>query len=223
MFGAQQTTSTTFEDKDNIYRSRVVLLDILDERGFEVEKYKKISPTEILATLHAEKKDKKDMVKALDFDTTKKDDPEERCCVRYFMKTSASSLKTYFNDEAFQPYDKMTIIVMMMDNITDMHHQLAIQQFIEKKLVISFFMISHLTVDPRKHYLVPEHTIVDPDPENIDKLKKELNITSLGKLPLIRYHIDPITRVIGAIPGNVIKIVRASPSAGTYTIYRYVV
>lgn len=214
------STSTTFEDRDNIYRSRVVLLNILKERGYDVERYMKISPVEISAAIHSD--NKKDIIKTLDFDTNYFDNngDEHKCFVRYFMKTSSQTLKSYFDQDIFTPYPNTTVIVMMMDNITDMHHQLAIEQFIKNKLCISFFMISHLTFDPRHHYLVPKHEIVNPTEH--DELKKELNIDRLSKLPLIRYHIDPITRVIGAIPGDVIKIVRASPSAGTYTIYRYV-
>jgi len=218
------TLTTTYEDKENIYKSRVVLLKILDERGYDVERYKNISPTEILAALQSsDKKEKKEIIKTLDFEAPFKDKAysDFKCIVRYIMKTSASTLNKYFDTDAFQPYDSTEVIIMLMDNITDTHHQIAIKQFKENKLRVSFFMISHLTFDPRDHYLVPKHTIVKK--EEHDQLKKDLNITSFVKLPIIRYHIDPITRVIGAMPGDVIQIVRASPSAGTYSMYRFVV
>lgn len=220
--------NTTYEDKENIYKSRVVLLKILDERGYDVERFKKISPIEILAALQASNRsDKKDIIKTLDFEAYLKDKKasampdSSKCIVRYLMKTSAGVLKTYFDADAFEPHESTEVIMMLMDNITDIHHQIAVEQYKKKKLRVSFFMISHLTFDPRDHYLVPKHTIVDS--EEHEQLKKDLNITGFGKLPIIRYHIDPITRVIGAVPGNVIRIVRASPSAGTYMFYRYVV
>jgi DNA-directed RNA polymerase subunit H len=221
--------TTTYEDKENIYKSRVTLLKILDERGYDVERFKKISPIEILAALQtSNKSDKKDIIKTLDFEASLKSKialassvPDSKCIVRYLMKTSAGTLKTYFDTDAFEPYESTEVIIMLMDNITDIHHQIAVEQFKKKKLRVSFFMISHLTFDPRDHYLVPKHTIVNS--EEHDQLKKDLNITGFGKLPIIRYHIDPIVRVIGAVPGDVIRIVRASPSAGIYTFYRYVV
>ena len=38
---------------DNIYRSRMNLLDILEERGYNVEKYRKFSPAEATAAVTA--------------------------------------------------------------------------------------------------------------------------------------------------------------------------
>jgi DNA-directed RNA polymerase subunit H (RpoH/RPB5) len=47
-----------------------------------------------------------------------------------------------------------------------------------------------------------------------------LYIVSKTKFPEIKFHIDPITRCIGAVPGDIIKITRPSGSAGESIIYR---
>jgi DNA-directed RNA polymerase subunit H len=73
-------------------------------------------------------------------------------------------------------------------------------------------------MNPMKHYLVPPHEIVPK--EQHEGLMKTMYITQRSQFPLIRYHQDPITRVIGAIPGDILKITRPSPSAGEYTVYR---
>lgn len=73
--------------------------------------------------------------------------------------------------------------------------------------------------DVTKHELVPEHKILS------EKEAKEL---------LERYHIkpeqlpkilarDPCARIIGAEPGQIIKIIRPSPTAGVSEAYRLVV
>ena len=49
---------------------------------------------------------------------------------------------------------------------------------------------------------------------------KTLYITTKYQFPLIRYHEDPISRVIGAVPGDILKITRPSPTAGEYIVYR---
>ena len=36
----------------------------------------------------------------------------------------------------------------------------------------------------------------------------------------IKFHVDPIARCIGAVPGDIIKITRPSASAGEAIIYR---
>ena len=74
-------------------------------------------------------------------------------------------------------------------------------------------------MNPLKHYLVPAHEIIPRDQHEV--LMKGLYITQKSQFPLIRYHDDPITRVIGAVPGDLIKITRPSPSAGEYIVYRF--
>jgi DNA-directed RNA polymerase subunit H len=69
-----------------------------------------------------------------------------------------------------------------------------------------------------KHVLVPKHEIV---PEEFHKkLLDSVYITTKAKLPEIKYHIDPITRCIGAVPGDIIRITRPSQSSGETVLYR---
>ena len=72
--------------------------------------------------------------------------------------------------------------------------------------------------DPREHVLVPKHELLSK--EEIPELKKRLNIQSISNLPLIRFHQDIQGRLLGAVPGDVLKITRASASSGIETIYR---
>ena len=40
------------------------------------------------------------------------------------------------------------------------------------------------------------------------------------QFPLIRFHEDPIARMLGLLPGELVKITRSSPTAGVYHVYR---
>ena len=42
------------------------------------------------------------------------------------------------------------------------------------------------------------------------------------QLPRIKAS-DPVVRAIGAKPGDILKIIRDSPTAGKYVSYRYVI
>jgi DNA-directed RNA polymerase subunit H (RpoH/RPB5) len=75
-----------------------------------------------------------------------------------------------------------------------------------------------LVINPLKHVLVPKHQIVAP--EFHKELLDSLYITSKSKMPEIKFHVDPIARCIGAVPGDIIKITRSSESAGESIIYR---
>jgi len=69
------------------------------------------------------------------------------------------------------------------------------------------------------HILVPKHELLS------EKEKKEL-LKILGikpeQLPKIRAD-DPIAKEIGAKVGDIVKIIRKSPTAGVSIAYRYVV
>ncbi|UCE29932.1 MAG: DNA-directed RNA polymerase subunit H [Candidatus Bathyarchaeota archaeon] len=70
-----------------------------------------------------------------------------------------------------------------------------------------------------KHKLVPIHEILTP--EEKEQLLAEYRIQPY-QLPRIRAS-DPAAKAIGASPGEIVRIIRESPTAGKYTGYRYVV
>ncbi len=74
-------------------------------------------------------------------------------------------------------------------------------------------------VDISKHELVPEHIVLSEEEAN--ELLKKLNITK-SQLPKILAS-DPMVKKIKAKPGDIIKIVRKSPTAGVYYYYRVVI
>jgi DNA-directed RNA polymerase subunit H len=75
-----------------------------------------------------------------------------------------------------------------------------------------------IVINPLNHVLVPKHEIVPQ--ERHKELMDSLYVTSKSKFPEIKFHVDPIARCIGAVPGDIIKIIRPSISAGEAVIYR---
>ncbi len=69
------------------------------------------------------------------------------------------------------------------------------------------------------HVLVPKHEIVSA--EEREKLLNEYRVQPY-QLPRLKAS-DPGAKAIGAKPGDVVRILRDSPTAGKYTSYRYVV
>lgn len=74
-------------------------------------------------------------------------------------------------------------------------------------------------IDILEHELVPKHEIVPP--EEAVKILRELGIQP-WQLPWISAD-DPVAKAIGAKPGDIIRVIRKSPTAGTSIAYRYVV
>ena len=200
---------------DNIYRSRMNLLDILADRGYIVDKYRKFSPVEATAAVTS--------FPSLSFKVSKKDE-KYVCDVRYATITR-QKLDKYFDDIDDESSENTEVIVMMIVPVADAHHMVALKQYMnlkesgeKRKLRVSFFSVDTIVVNPLKHVLVPKHEILPQDQHK--PLMDSMYITSKTKFPEIKFHVDPIARCIGAVPGDIVKITRPSSSAGESIIYR---
>lgn len=71
----------------------------------------------------------------------------------------------------------------------------------------------------RDHVLVPKHEVLPID--EAYKILKELGIRP-EQLPWIKAS-DPALRGLKAKPGDIVKIVRKSPTAGEVVVYRFVI
>jgi DNA-directed RNA polymerase subunit H len=217
------TMNENFVFIDNLYRSRMTLLDILAERGYDVERYRKFSPAEV--TVAAE------FLPSLSFTASKTANPEQVCDIRY-VTSSRPKLDTFFNDVTDEKSENTEVIVMMESSVAEIHHQTALKQYMKwkepvdeqpkarRKLRVSFFSIYALVVNPLRHVLVPKHEIVLDTDDAHKKLMESMYITSKSKFPEIKFHVDPIARCIGAVPGDIVKITRPSASSGQAIVYR---
>jgi DNA-directed RNA polymerase subunit H len=70
-----------------------------------------------------------------------------------------------------------------------------------------------------EHELVPKHEILSE--EEKQEVLKRLGVKP-EELPLLLVT-DPVARAIGAKPGDVVRIIRESPTAGKAIAYRLVV
>ncbi len=73
--------------------------------------------------------------------------------------------------------------------------------------------------DVFEHELVPKHILLTREEAKV--ILKKLGIYP-WQLPWIRAS-DPAARALGARPGDVIMIIRKSPTAGISIVYRYVI
>lgn len=219
---------------EKVFRSREVLLSILHDRGYDTAGVSKIGPEEIRAALAATPNGR-----ALEFTVKAREGvsvvtPTVR--VYIFLTRLKQKLPGFItsldtpvgaSESAVRQPDKLgspvdpaltSVICLINEPVVAVFNQAAVNAWTARNLRLSFFYMDSFQMNPMTHYLVPPHEIVPK--EQHEALMKNLYITQKSHFPFIRYHEDPITRVIGAIPGDILKITRPSPTSGEYIVYR---
>ena len=207
-----------FELTDAIYRSRKTVLDMLEARDYITTPYRNYSPKEItfmMASLNGT---------ALRMDLSHKNG-SKKCIIVYSLTKLKQKLKTFLANmsdadkpEYIEDIPNTEVIILVAEPVVETFHQTVLANYIDTKLRAFVFQIQTIVNDPSKHIVVPKHAKV-PAEEHAELLEK-LYLKSKSQLQLIRFHADIQARYLGLVPGDIVKIVRPSPSAGEYTLYR---
>jgi DNA-directed RNA polymerase subunit H len=220
---------------EKVFRSRQTLLEVLRDRGYDTTGAEKFGPEEIREALAAAPNGKglEFTVKAREGMTAPT--PTVRVYVfptriKQKLPGFLTSLETPVGvapelssrqaDKLGSPVDpaQTTVMCLVNEPVVPVFNQASINVWNTRNLRLSFFFMDSFTMNPLKHYLVPPHEIIPK--EQHEALMKGMYITQKSQFPFIRYHEDPITRVIGAVPGDILKITRPSPTSGEYVVYR---
>jgi DNA-directed RNA polymerase subunit H (RpoH/RPB5) len=213
------------EIKDLVLRSRPIVLELLEARGYDTTTYLDQAPSAVYSLAMASQNQTgaaplKIRVKRQE---NAPPSPYEFCEVIYliFEKIKATIQRKEFEGDGRWEHIKNPENTDYIFILGEPYHEsfdLVAGQAWQKKVKISFFHIKQLILNPSKHVLVPKHERVLAD--GIPELKKQLNLVTLNRLPFIKYHIDMQARWLGLTPGEVIKITRPSPTAGMSEGYR---
>lgn len=84
--------------------------------------------------------------------------------------------------------------------------------------VLEIFKVRELQVNISRHSVVPRHEAIRDESE-IAELLKAYGLKSRYQIPIIKAS-DPMARYLALRPGQLVRITRSSPSAGTYVLYR---
>lgn len=83
---------------------------------------------------------------------------------------------------------------------------------------VQFFDVRELQVNVSRHQLVPLHEPIRDEAE-IEEIVRRYRLKTRFHMPLILSG-DPMARYLALKHGQVVRITRPSPSAGTYVMYR---
>lgn len=114
-----------------------------------------------------------------------------------------------FIEEEFDYY-----IIVLTDKLSPAN----MKSIHEQHKDIQVFEIKELAFNISKHSLVPKHILIT-DEKEIAKLVTSYQLKSKTQFPIILKS-DPMSKYLNSKTGNLIKIVRYSPSAGEHIVYR---
>lgn len=213
-----ESAATTVEPSiaDILIRSRQTILDILEERGYDPLPYRNIAPEQILTLAQGP-------APALNIILKKKPDsaaPCERAAVIYILQDRIRLRLGTFTRDIYD-INELTkaddIIVLVNEPWHEIFDKTSLQMWQAQKARVTFFHIKQVVVHPGKHVLVPPHRKL-----NAEEAKGEMtrwSVTQKSQFPLIK-HSDIQAKLLGLVPGDVVEILRPSPTSGVARVLR---
>jgi DNA-directed RNA polymerase subunit H (RpoH/RPB5) len=212
-----------YETLQVLFRSRQTLLKLLADRGYNTKPYEKFGPIEIAAMAAAASGAGGPGSFRMDLERDAAE-PISKCRVVYSINRVKNRLASFLDEqmeeEGANPLNPATteLIVILLEPVVETFHAAALGALATKKLRISFFQAHTIVNNPMEHVLQPKFELL-PKSEHPEFLRTN-QIKTIANLPFIKFHEDMVARVMGLLPGDIVKITRASPSAGEYTSYR---
>jgi DNA-directed RNA polymerases I, II, and III subunit RPABC1 len=205
---------------NKIYRCKNTILDMLDIRGYNTEKYKNFSLNEIDVMYKSMEKKVSSEPNGLDFECIK---DEANSYIKFILHTKLrlANLKTLV-DNMIEDYVKSgeTIIFVVKDKINNIESfDTFLNNYLEEEnIMVQIFWIDTLLYNITKHELVPPMRILNEEEKKDIFIKA--NISNFNQLPIIIRN-DPVSKFYGMKRGDLAEITRPSVTGGIYKNYRY--
>jgi len=204
------------ETLDLLVRSRPTILEMLENRGYDVESYKGISSIEIekLATTNTN---------LLTIEVVKEE--KKRLIVVYWVESTTrhkafEEVERLWNPEFTPHYDPKSdeLFIVLGEPMNKAFHLAAKKQWSVNKARVNFFSLKSIISNPARHSMVPPHRkLLDTE---IKDVIASLHMKSKSEFQHIKFHEDMQARVLGLVPGDVVEIKRPSETAAETICYR---
>ena len=215
---ASQNTSSLISQ---IYKSRSVLLELMEKQNYNITEYKGFSVNEINTM---KTNNQLDMI--LEKSIGEKEDTNneliQKIYIKYYLGKSLrpNNLQEMIDDlfiveEALTKKD--TLLVVVKDEVNETLINTIKHIWESEKIFIILIPLQRLQFNILEHVLVPPHRVLD-EAEKIN-IKNKYNITNDGEFPELS-RFDPVAQSIGIRPGQICEIIRPSKTAISAPYYR---
>ena len=213
---------------EKLFRSRKVILEMLEKRGFNVDAFKNYTIFEIESMRQNNSLKNTADIQPLDI-LTGNDSNNQKALVKYIFTSkikvsSIASLLIELKENGDLDEGDSFILVTKDRSVGKATGQDAIIEsqlealYNEHKVFVQMFRIDKLVTNIMEHEIVPDHEIISQTEK--ETLLEKFSITSYNQLPLI-LKTDPVAMFLGMRRGDVCKIVSPSETSGEYVSFRY--
>jgi len=194
-----------------IFNSRKNILDILDNRNFDISNYEGSSINEVHTMFQA---------KQLDMLLTNNEG--KKVYIKYHLAKTLRHNNIQDNiDDLYNLEEILTknddLVIIIKDEPNDSMNKILKNIWEQDNIFITIFNIKRLQFNILNHELVPQHIVLSK--ENEEKVKARYNISDNSQVPGIS-RFSPVAQAIGLRPGEMCKIIRPSRTAITSEFYR---
>ena len=193
-----------------IFKSRNILLDLLSEQGYDVNKYTGSSINEVNSMYQN---------KQMDMLLEKKD---KKVYVKYHLNKTLKlgNINDYIEDLIHLDNvleKKDDIIIIIKDEPNDSLLSVLSNLWLQDQIYVNVINIKRLQFNILNHVLVPKHRVLNDEETKI--FKQRYNISDNSQIPDIS-RFSPVAQVIGIRPGEICEITRKSKTAIDTLFYR---
>ena len=212
---ASQNTSSLISQ---VYKSRTVILDLMEKQGYNTLDYNGFSVNEV-NTMKLNNQLDMLLEKAYESGNEKK---VKKIYIRYYLAKSLrpnnlqEMIDDLFNVEEILTKDD-TLLIVVKDEINETLVNVLKHIWETDKIFIILQPLKRLQFNILEHVLVPSHRVLTT--EETILIKKKYNIISDEQFPIIT-RFDPAAQAIGIRPGEVCEIIRPSKTAISAPYYR---
>lgn len=199
----------------HIYKSRKIVLELMDKQGYDVNGYANFSINEVNSM---KQNNQLDMLLESKSDSMNK----RKVYIRYYLaKTMRPTNIQEMIDDLFNITQTLTkedtLYIIMKDTPNETLVNELKDIWERDKIFIIIEGIKYLQFNILENKLVPKHEVLnDNDLENI---MKKYNISNKSQFPDIS-RFDPVSRAIGLRPGQLCHILRPSKTSIMTDYYR---
>ena len=204
---------------NKLFKSRSVIVEMLELRGYDVSQYKNFSINEIEAMFKASEKKTSPQLGSVDM--TVVNSLGGKLHVKYLLasKLRSANFKTLIDEmleSVLQSGDELIFMLKDKVNNMDTFDSMLEGYLTTSNVFIQIFSLDNLLFNITKHELVPKMRIINPE-ESASVLERFSAKPS--QMPQILKS-DPQAKFLGVRKGDMCEIIRPSETAGYSYTYR---